>query len=174
RPPVSGRPYKTNAKAPSTLPARASYALRLYSTGVEPLEPSLSLSYPAVSSCSHLPNRAAIPCFVAVTNCQRSSAMSCELNQSAECPEVPDAGKRYTASVGGQRPFFRQDRRNPRHARQTSRIRAAGYLQRSDSAWRIPSVPSEQHDKTMTFPAARSGFAFAAKPDKFEVRLAAL
>lgn len=100
--------------------------------------------------------------------------MSYELNQSAECPEVPDAGKRYTALAFGQRAFFRRNRRNPRPARLNARARAAGYLQRSDSAWRIPGVPSAQHDKTMTFPPMRSGFAFAAKAKKFEVRLFAL
>ena len=96
RPPVSGRPYKTNAKAPSTLPARASYALRFYSTvlSLNLSTPFVSFVSPAVFSFSHLQKRVAISCFVAVTNCQRSSAMSYELNQSAECPGSP--GRRKT------------------------------------------------------------------------------
>jgi len=171
------------------LPVRPSPGVRTRQTRKPlPLYPHALLTLYA--SCSLLPSRlfryvcrfflsspaerAAIPCFVAVTNCLRSSAMSCELNQSAERPVVPDTGKRYTEPLGGQRHFFREDRGNPRLARQNACARSAGYLQRYDSAWRIPGVLSMQHDKTMTFPPASCDLAFAANAEKFEVRRLAL
>ena len=100
--------------------------------------------------------------------------MSCELNQSAECPDAPDAGKRYTGPESGQRYLCRESRANRRLLMLRRRLRSAGYLQRYDSAWRIPGVPSKQHDRTMTCTRQRNGFAFSAKAEKFEVRRTAL
>lgn len=169
RPPVSGRPYKTR----KPLPLYPHALLTLYATrfALHPLSVLSRLSL-AVSS-SHRPPRSHFV-VVVVTNCLRSSAMSCELNQSAECPDAPDAGKRYTGPESGQRYLCRESRANRRLLMLRRRLRSAGYLQRYDSAWRIPGVPSKQHDRTMTFPRQRNGFAFSAKAEKFEVRCAAL
>jgi hypothetical protein len=104
---VSGRSYPSarfrpsvqNAKAPSTLPARTSYDLRHLRLRQRTLR-SLGCPFRFSFTVAAQP----LP-VVVVTNCPRSSAMSCELNQSAECPDAPDAGKRYTGPESGQRHF---------------------------------------------------------------------
>ncbi len=157
RPPVSGRPYKTRKPLPlypyALLTFYVCYALGylLYTT--------LRSLGPFRFFFRRGRNHFAV---VVVTNCLRSSAMSCELNQSAECPDAPDAGKRYTGPVCGQRQFGQENRANPRLPSCEAESPFAGYLQRYDSPCRIPSVLSAQHDKTMTRRPSRNAFAFAA------------
>ena len=125
--------------------------------------------------CLSLEFRVLVFTLRAITICQRSSAMSFELNQSVECPEALRTRiKRYTALPRGQR-YSRKKHRADRHKwRSAPRVYASKHSQISDSACRISCVLCGQHDGSMTVLRGLKLFSSGAITKKNEVRAPSL